>query len=76
MSRCQISTIKNNDTTEFIFSDRLDESLSDHFDLFLPTQPAITIQLEAVSAINSVGIRAWVILMSSFGSRKSSGKVG
>lgn len=62
MSKCQVKSVKNNDKIEFIFSGSIDESLASYLDIF-PTVPSLTINLDAIDSINSIGIREWIKLM-------------
>lgn len=62
MNTCQVKSVKNNDTVEFVFSGSIDESLANYINIF-PEIPTMTINLDQVISINSTGIREWIKLM-------------
>jgi len=69
MNRCQVKSVKKNDTVEFIFSGSIDESLANYLSVF-PNVPTITMNLEEIISINSVGIREWINLMTKLATSK------
>ena len=66
MNTCQVKSVKNNDTVEFVFSGSIDESLANYLSVF-PEMTNMTINLDQVGSINSTGIREWIKLMNKIG---------
>ena len=62
MSRCHVKLYENSKAIEYKISGCIDESLSGFANLFTG-ESSLIINLEAVTAINSVGIREWIKLM-------------
>lgn len=68
MSRCQVTLYIGN-SIEFKISGCIDETLSDFSKLF-SDQPILLINLDEVTAINSLGIREWIKLMRTLSAAK------
>jgi hypothetical protein len=62
MNRCQVKSVNNNNTVEFVFSGCIDESLASYLDVF-PKLPTFNMNFKDITSINSTGIREWIKLI-------------